>query len=467
MQGCGEGLCRNNRQADSSKGKLSLYIENQQLLISHEQREIMHQQVNDESKCNKRLTVYYIMQMVIHNGIINKGRIQKGIKILIHIQSMKIIVIGLVVILAFTAKMLQCPKYICKKEEVEENKVCAVQTIESVMMRLCKSGEVCPTPAGLEEESLCTRKEDLKTALPGEYCDKDSQCIYGTCKGSVCVSKGKGEACKHDEECNVGLYCSGECTPVVSKGDNCTASTKCDPNTFCYEGVCTLYAQFENGANATIPAVCKSYYIQDGKCHPGPVLRYENNTCPTNNSCYYTAGDKEIYEPCVCGKVSSGEGFCSPGKGEASLKDVSYFFIKTDQFSDYVASFEKPLCHVKRGPLCLYKKADDMPLEFYKAYIAFIKVTQPVSVMENDECVRAIYNNLYWKAQDKIKESEDEEDKFGLYLFLGIAIGAVFVIAILLLVIYFKRRKADEDDLEETTGERLTAQQQALILLYD
>jgi len=99
-----------------------------------------------------------------------------------------------------------------------------------------------------------------------------------------------------------------------------------------------------------------------------------------------------------------------------------------------------------------------MPMEFFKAYKAYIDMTQSINVYDNNDCVKKTFNTLYWTAVDKInEEEEDDEDKFGLYLFLGIAIGAVFIIAILLLVIYFKRRKSDEDEAEEptTTGEKL------------
>ena len=80
-----------------------------------------------------------------------------------------------------------------------------------------------------------------------------------------------------------------------------------------------------------------------------------------------------------------------------------------------------------------------------------MNMTQSATFYENPEYVRTIYNSLYWSAMKKIMNDDADDDKFGLYLFLGIAIGAVFVIAILLLVIYFKRRKSDEDETEEGT----------------
>ena len=109
---------------------------------------------------------------------------------------------------------------------------------------------------------------------------------------------------------------------------------------------------------------------------------------------------------------------------------------------------EAKSCHISKGVFCMNKPIDEMPISFFMAYVAYIKATQAVALLENPPCVDTIYNSLYKTALKKIDENDDD-DKFGLYLFLGIAIGAVFVIAILLLVIYFKRRKSDEEETNE------------------
>ncbi len=121
-----------------------------------------------------------------------------------------------------------------------------------------------------------------------------------------------------------------------------------------------------------------------------------------------------------------------------------------------VNSKKKSSCHVSRGPLCLNTAVDSMSLDLAKAFVAYQNMTQSTQYMYNPECVRKIYNSVYWSAMDKISADTDSDDKFGLYLFLGIAIGAVFVIAILLLVIYFKRRNNGEDESEDSTTKKLT-----------
>ena len=87
--------------------------------------------------------------------------------------------------------------------------------------------------------------------------------------------------------------------------------------------------------------------------------------------------------------------------------------------------------------------------DYYKAIVAYNKLIRWNAVYNNTDCVKKNVNAEYWDAVDALAE-EDADDKFGLYLFLGVAISAVVVIAILLLVIYLKKNSTDD---EETTGE--------------
>lgn len=88
-----------------------------------------------------------------------------------------------------------------------------------------------------------------------------------------------------------------------------------------------------------------------------------------------------------------------------------------------------------------------MDINFFKAFVQYNEMIKWASFHENEDCVKKVINADYWFAKEKV-DSDADDDKFGLYLFLGIAIGAVVVIGILLLVIYLKR--GSEED-EETT----------------
>ena len=108
-------------------------------------------------------------------------------------------------------------------------------------------------------------------------------------------------------------------------------------------------------------------------------------------------------------------------------------------------------CHITKGPLCLLKEFSQMGDDYYNAVVIYTKMTKWVAVFNNTDCVKKTLNSEYWDAFDAISIDEDE-DKFGLYLFLGIAIGAVVVIGALLLVIYLKRRKSEDDEPTDTAG---------------
>lgn len=89
-----------------------------------------------------------------------------------------------------------------------------------------------------------------------------------------------------------------------------------------------------------------------------------------------------------------------------------------------------------------------MSNEFYKALVAYLEFTQGVNLKYNEDCVKYALNYVYWDAYKKLNPEGPLDDNFGLYLFLGIAIGAVIVIAILLLIIYFKRKGDDEEETD-------------------
>ena len=101
-------------------------------------------------------------------------------------------------------------------------------------------------------------------------------------------------------------------------------------------------------------------------------------------------------------------------------------------------------CHVSKGPLCVYKKFEDMGDDFLRAYMAFTELTRGPLLKNNEDCVRKVINRLYWKANDKINGSEEEEDGQAKYIFLAGAIVVVFITALILFTLYFKRQIASE-----------------------
>lgn len=103
-------------------------------------------------------------------------------------------------------------------------------------------------------------------------------------------------------------------------------------------------------------------------------------------------------------------------------------------------------CHVSLGPFCRNDVFTEMTEEYLKAYIAHAELHHPTLALDNEDIKKMLYPD-YVAAKAALGDASDE-DRFGLYLFLGIAVGAVLVIAVLLLIIYLKRR-GSEDSLTE------------------
>jgi hypothetical protein len=110
-------------------------------------------------------------------------------------------------------------------------------------------------------------------------------------------------------------------------------------------------------------------------------------------------------------------------------------------------------CSITRGPFCINKESiTEMSKEFKDAYVQYIEMRFPEVKKNVSSCVKEIFVQDYWKL--KSNEAEDDEDeKFGLYIFLGAVTGAIVILAIILLVVYVKKKSDNESTEEETLEE--------------
>eukprot|EP00826_Nyctotherus_ovalis_P064002 TRINITY_DN9382_c0_g1_i17.p4 TRINITY_DN9382_c0_g1~~TRINITY_DN9382_c0_g1_i17.p4 ORF type:complete len:127 (-),score=19.45 TRINITY_DN9382_c0_g1_i17:54-434(-) len=95
--------------------------------------------------------------------------------------------------------------------------------------------------------------------------------------------------------------------------------------------------------------------------------------------------------------------------------------------------------HISCGVFCLTDSFDRMGSDYYKAFVAYTRLTSWNSVHNNPECVKEIVNEMYWKAVRKIESSK--EDMTVLYVFLVVSLVAVVVMLSLLLSVCVKRDK--------------------------
>ena len=110
-------------------------------------------------------------------------------------------------------------------------------------------------------------------------------------------------------------------------------------------------------------------------------------------------------------------------------------------------------CHIAKGPLCLYNKLENMPVEYFKAYIAYMNMTKGYSFQDNPECVKKMINKVYWKGIEILNDVEDVGES-NVVVILCIVAG-VFVVAIVLFIMYFRtsgHKENEEEGLTQTSS---------------
>eukprot|EP00831_Metopus_contortus_P083940 TRINITY_DN9416_c0_g1_i3.p1 TRINITY_DN9416_c0_g1~~TRINITY_DN9416_c0_g1_i3.p1 ORF type:complete len:356 (+),score=39.23 TRINITY_DN9416_c0_g1_i3:180-1247(+) len=296
---------------------------------------------------------------------------------------------------------MNCPKYICDSSLSDQQCAKSLQTRDGLYywLKPCEGEKkICEIPH-IDDVSECLANPTIATSYPGEYCEKKSECLSGECNNNKCAGKNADDDCKHDSDCNPGLYCSlNKCKETIQIGKECDESSRCEVASFCHNKTCTLYGSIANGKPALAPAACKSFYMYEGNCSVRPTLKEnKNNSCPADGFCKYTIkrDEKEIFLsiPCQCGY---GGPSCPPGLDQVSLFD----------YSKYLDSSLNSLCHVSRGPLCYDKKHDSMSENFYDALISYTRVTNWPSIYNNSECIKKMLSSDYWNAINIIEEIE-------------------------------------------------------------
>eukprot|EP00826_Nyctotherus_ovalis_P029704 TRINITY_DN2355_c0_g1_i5.p1 TRINITY_DN2355_c0_g1~~TRINITY_DN2355_c0_g1_i5.p1 ORF type:complete len:207 (-),score=61.17 TRINITY_DN2355_c0_g1_i5:153-773(-) len=182
------------------------------------------------------------------------------------------------------------------------------------------------------------------------------------------------------------------------------------------------------GEDASAPAACKSYHIENNKCQDGPKLIDKDKVCTGGKTTckYRLANNTEISEECKCGMNAEGKSYCSPGRGDFDLKP--YF--------DYVNSLPKDICHHSTNALCLYKKIENLGKKYWAALRVFSEVTRWEKYQDNPEYVKQTINYNYWYTH---RPSDDEQKPFGFKVLIIVSVVTV-VISAIAIVILFKCR---------------------------
>ena len=236
-------------------------------------------------------------------------------------------------------------------------------------------------------------------AVPGYFCEYDSQCISGVCKDRTCIGKGLNEDCTNEYECNPGLYCKdNKCATLLKEGSPCTKDIDCETAYGCLNNVCTAYFSLDEDVETTSEMFCKSYYMtvvvegEVNKTKCATLTRKENSVeCGTEQTqCEYSAKAGEIINTfsldCKCSLSSPDIKVCPLGNTEDYTNAITawktYF---TEYSSKLETSSKKYIIDVST-----YK-------EVYKA-------TDNTKAYNVDDCVLSFIKVLYGKLPPKEPE---------------------------------------------------------------
>jgi len=266
----------------------------------------------------------------------------------------------LLLTLAIVVSGYTCQKYSCAGKQLEINQQCAQRKDNVIMISSCGRTTInnhekfegdkvremfCYKPADVGQESYCTVHDFIQYLFPGEHCnitrvcddsmtkcdDKHSCMDRARCdkESKLCRGRGMRDFCNDNKECNEEMYCEdrGICIAAIEPGEKCEVGEKCRSNSFCYNGICTVFGAYEVGEPAKVVAACSTYYIHGDKCAIGPK-RKGDHTCPESGSCSYTIGGESFKQPCVCAKDEQGGKFCPPGLGDIDISPVILYLIE-------------------------------------------------------------------------------------------------------------------------------------------
>jgi hypothetical protein len=168
------------------------------------------------------------------------------------------------------------------------------------------------------EASSC---DDVKTAMTGQQCCNNDNCVSGTCLDGKCIGKAIGTDCDDDSECKSDAYCFNlVCSKTKSEGEECSTDTQCNSGLGCNLKKCVKIFSLEAGENTEHEKFCTSNFMAFGKCEILTVkirgsegILYPPFMCFQNDICdlYYSNGTHYDDYECLCAGYSDlVEGFC-------------------------------------------------------------------------------------------------------------------------------------------------------------
>lgn len=228
---------------------------------------------------------------------------------------MRAIMLTFIFLFALVFVYNKCIKYECNT--TPKDHICAVWDDIGMNLTKCNDNHICDISYEKSNIGICKSKTSY--ALPGEYCEDKSQCLYdNNCTDHICEGRKINNSCQVHGQCNVELYCyNGACRMPTKHCD--MNGIMCKSNEVCNGNECKILGQIQTGEKAVVPSACKTYYISNNECSVGPKLVGKTK----NNTCLYRINETNTFEELpICNMDNTGNSFCPLGKGNINIDFV-------------------------------------------------------------------------------------------------------------------------------------------------
>lgn len=318
----------------------------------------------------------------------------------------------------------QCEIYRCNSAFTMTTGQCVYFEGNSFILQACDEGFYCPAEFGVKTNSTCVQVSTsaYKTAWPGESCNNDGDCAYGTCISHVCFGQQEYSFCSSHDDCNVGMRCNqNRCVAQLDIGDTgCTTDYDCVNNAGCTGSQCVEYFSLKERAfvscNGTEPQY--SNFCASGNCYGTVCLAPLEHTYSQPQECYTDSDCKSLtyeskegltyYSSCECAYNKKATSYCSLLSGDDVYLDYLNFL------KNWYSSKEVMKCNTARrlAPDCIEDVAGEHTSQKY-LYLSLLALNY-AQLQDSDHCVRNVYFYNYYEAGDYL-DVDDAATVLSLY----------------------------------------------------
>ena len=232
----------------------------------------------------------------------------------------------------------------CQKIECSStlSKDVCIKVLDSTsLLQECTEGKICsPDSDDPVNDATCIEyKENNFKRLPTLPCEKNEDCLSGSCSSGTCLGKIYGENCISASGCIYGYTCRKDsdntykCLDPITTGNKCEKDSDCVHESGCLDNICTKYFSVENNGKgndiiSNSLSFCKSGYSNFlGICQNLSLIN-EVQECNEENKCTYNntlTGELIIKEEnCLCGYNPEGKKYCTLGSANKNYTKYLY-----------------------------------------------------------------------------------------------------------------------------------------------